>query len=87
MGFKKARTNRVSSVFQSHIGKNVKIKTKDRKIHEGYIEKIDNENVYVAVPRTKKAEKKIKTNGNRFRRRHFTSTVVPLTSIGAFWLD
>lgn len=86
MGTKNRYVRRVHSACEKNISRNVKIKTQDNQIYEGYIEKVDDGHVYLAVPKTKRAASMVKTNGNWFRRRHFRRIVLPLALIAALFL-
>jgi hypothetical protein len=79
MGTKKQK---IHSVVEKNISKQVKIKTKDNKIYEGYIQKVENGHVYLAVPKTEKAAGMVKTNW--FGPCGFI--VIPLVVIGAVFL-
>jgi ribosome maturation factor RimP len=86
VGTKKRYVQRMHSAFEKNISRHVRIKTQDNKVYEGYIEKVDDEHVYLAVPKTKRAAGMVKTNGNWFRRRHFRRIVLPLALIAALFL-
>ncbi|WP_047155493.1 hypothetical protein [Aneurinibacillus tyrosinisolvens] len=85
------RIQRIETTFEKNISKHVKIQTKDNKVYEGYIQKVEDGHVYLAVPKTEKAARMVKTNGfefgrRGFERRSFGFILIPLAIIAALFL-
>lgn len=86
MATKKPSVQRIQTTFEKNIFKHVKIQTKDNKVYEGYIQKVEDGHVYLAVPKTEKAAHMVKTHGFGFGRRGFGFIVVPIILIAALFL-
>lgn len=65
-------------VFEKNIRKYTKIKMNDDKVYEGFIIKVNDENVYLAVPKVEKVKGIVKISNHYFPTRDFWRVVLPL---------